>query len=55
MHLLNTRIFKSCITFKIHSLFAVVYTHNTPIVTAIVIAWHFKAQSKNILSNTQKY
>ena len=38
--------FPSFIIFKIHSLCAIMCTHDTFIVTAFVIAWHFKAQSK---------
>ena len=37
--------FQSCITFKIHSLFAIFCTHDNSIITAFVISWHFKAQS----------
>ena len=45
-HLLDAHTFPSCIIFKIHSLCAIMCTHDTSIVIAFVIAWHFKAQSQ---------
>ena len=46
--------FQSCITFKIHSLCAIACTYDTSIVSAFVIAWHFKAQVSNF-SHAQKF
>ena len=53
--MLDARTFHNCRTSKIHSLFAIVCTRITLIVTAFVIARQFKAQSTYFLSNTKMF
>ena len=50
MHL---TIFNQYDIIKIPSLCAIMCTHDTSIITAFVIAWHFKAQSKKLLSDAK--